>query len=204
MTRHRLPLLAISLAIAAALAAPGCARKAARPAVSDTLNRHLDGDPPTLDPIVTNEELAIRVEELIFRPLIGLDSSWKFVPSLATSWAASSDGLVYDIRLDPKARWDDGTPVTSEDVAYTIERIRDPKVPALNWKWGFLDVRSVETPDPSTVIIRFEKPYAERLLALTMPVVSPRPTAGERVSTGSPSAAAPTASSRGPPPRRSS
>lgn len=114
----------------------------------------------------------MRVEELVFRPLIGLDKSWKFVPSLATSWAASSDGLVYDLRLDPKARWEDGTPVTSEDVAFTIERIRDPKIAAPNWKWGFEDVHAVETPDPSTVIVRFEKPYAERLLAFTMPVVS--------------------------------
>ncbi len=172
MTRSRQFVAAIAVALALVISAPGCARKAARPVVSDTLNRHLDGDLPTLDPIVTNEELAMRVEELMFRPLIGLDHSWKFVPSLATSWAASSDGLVYDIRLDPKARWEDGTPVTSEDVAYTIERIRDPKVAAVNWKWGFDDVRSVETPDPATVIIRFEKPYEERLLALTVPIVS--------------------------------
>ena len=162
----------VLLLAAFALAVASCARRPSPPASSETLTRHLDGDPTTLDPITTNEDFGLRVEDLIFRPLVGIDKDRRFVPALATSWAASSDGLVYDFRLDPKARWEDGTPVTSEDVAYTIERIRDPKVPAVNWRWGFEDVRSVETPDPGTVIVRFQKPYAERLFAFTMPVIS--------------------------------
>ena len=163
----------VLLFTAAAALGSACARKpAVAPSRTDTLTRHLDGDPTTLDPITTNEDFGLRVEDLIFRPLVGIDKDRRFVPALATSWAASSDGLVYDFRLDPKARWEDGTPVTSEDVAYTIERIRDPKVPAVNWRWGFEDVRSVETPDRATVIVRFQKPYAERLFAFTMPIVS--------------------------------
>ena len=142
------------------------------PATAQTLHRHLSGDPPTLDPTTTNEEFATRVEDLIFRPLIGTDKERRFVPSLATSWAVSSDGLVYDIRLDSKARWEDGSPVTSADVAYTIDRVRDPKVLAVNWRSGFEDLVSVETPDTATVIVRFRRPFAERLMYFTLPVVS--------------------------------
>jgi peptide/nickel transport system substrate-binding protein len=163
---------AIGLLVAALGAA--CARKpAAVPSgVNDTLTRQLDGDPHTLDPLVTTEEFGLRVEEMLFHSLIGLDRTRRFVPDLASSWAVSSDGLAYDFRIDPKARWEDGTPVTSEDVAYTIERVRDPSVASLTWRSGFDDLRSVETPDPQTVIVRFEKPYAERLLAFTVPIVS--------------------------------
>ncbi len=150
-----------------------CARSHPKNAPArDTLYRHLGGDPTTLDPIVTAEELGLRVEDLIFRPLIGIDRERRFVSSLAVSWAVSSDGLAYDIRLDPKARWEDGSPVTSNDVAYTIGRVRDPKVPAVNWRWGFEDVVSIETPDALTAIVRFRRPYALRLLAFTLPVVS--------------------------------
>lgn len=170
MKRSLVILVACILAVS--VGGSACRRSPARPAVSDTLTRHLDGDPATLDPIVTSEELGIRIEDLIFRPLIGIDKDRRPVASLATSWAVSSDGLVYDFRLDPKARWEDGSPVTSEDVAYTIDRVRDPKIASVNWKWGFEDVRSVETPDPATVIVRFEKPHAERLLAFTVPVIS--------------------------------
>ncbi len=169
--RSRLVLAAVLLAV---LELEACARRPSPTASAplDVLTRHLDGDPPSLEPLTTTDELAIRVEEMIFRPLIGLDKARRFVPSLAVSWAASSDGLVYDVRLDPKAAWEDGTPVTSEDVAYTIERVRDPRVPALNWRGGFDDLQSVETPDASTVIVRFSKPDSQRLLAFTMPIVS--------------------------------
>ncbi len=162
----------LALVLAVLCAASACARKAPKPAARDTLYRHLGGDPVTLDPTTTNEELAVRVEDLIFRPLIGLDKERHFVPALALSWAASSDGLVYDFRLDPKARWEDGSPVTSNDVVATIERVRNPKVPAENWRRFFEDVVSVETPDALTAIVRFRQPYAERLLAFTMPIVS--------------------------------
>jgi peptide/nickel transport system substrate-binding protein len=165
--------LCLALSALTACLALSCARPEPKKAPArDTLSRHLSGDPKTLDPIVTTEELGMRVEELIFRPLIGLDNQRRFVPSLALSWAVSSDGLVYDLRLDPKAKWEDGSPVTSKDVVYTIERVRDPKVPSATWRWGFEDVISIETPDELTAIVRYRGPYAGRLYAFTLPVIS--------------------------------
>ncbi len=149
-----------------------CARREAAPTFSDTLYRHLDGDPPTLDPTVTGEELGMRVEQLMFWPLVGLNRELAFVPALAASWTVSPDGLSFDFRLDPRARWEDGTPVTSEDIAFTIDRVRDPKVPAVNWKAGLADVTAVETPEPGRVVVRFRRPYAQRMLAFNLPIVS--------------------------------
>lgn len=157
----------------AACLALSCARSEAPKArLAPILFRHLSGDPATLDPTTTNEEFGLRVEDLIFRPFVGMDRERRFIPSLAASWAASSDGLVYDFRLDPRARWEDGSPVTSADVAFTIDRVRDPKVASVNWRSGFEDVVSVETPDAMTVIVRFRRPFAERLMYFTLPVVS--------------------------------
>ena len=155
------PSRVLAAALARAWRCPARASEAPKAAPRRTRShRHLGGDPATLDPIDDHEELGLRVEDLIFRPLVGMDKERRFVPALAASWAASSDGLVYDFRLDPKAQWEDGSPVTSDDVAFTIDRVRDPKVPAVNWKPGFEDVASVETPDTGTVIVRFRKPYA--------------------------------------------
>jgi peptide/nickel transport system substrate-binding protein len=165
--------LGLALSTLAACLALSCARPESRGAsAGTTLHRHLTGDPPTLDPITTAEEFGLRVEDLIFRPLIGLDRQRQPVPSLAISWAASSDGLVYDLRLDPKAKWEDGSPVTSADVAFTIDRVRDPKIPSVNWRPGFEDAVAVETPDASTVIVRFRRVHSERLLFFTIPIVS--------------------------------
>lgn len=160
------------LAALAALWPASCARREVPAAPPVTIYRHLEGEPPTLDPTVTNEEIGLRVEQMLFWPLVGIDRELRHVPALAASWNVSADGLTFDFRLDPKARWEDGTPVTSEDVAFTIDRVRDPKVPAVNWKWGFEDVAAVETPEPSRVVVRFRRPYAQRLFAFSMPIVS--------------------------------
>ena len=41
------------------------------------------------------------------------------VPGLADSWETSDDGLTWTFHLNKDAKWHDGKPVTSEDVAYT-------------------------------------------------------------------------------------
>lgn len=164
----RFPLVLLGLCLAFA-----CARReppAAPP--KDTLYRHLGGDPATLDPTITTEDFGLQVEEMIFRPLVGIDAERKPVPALAASWTVSTDALAYEFRLDPGALWEDGSRVTSDDVVFTVERVRDPKVQALTWRSGFDDLAAVEKPDGATVRFRFEKPYAERLLAFTLPIVS--------------------------------
>jgi len=164
--------LASAAALLAVCALAGCAPRAPRRAPKDVLYRHLEGDPATLDPITTTEENGIFVEEMMFRPLLGLDVERRPMPALAVSWAVSPDGLAYEFRLDPGAQWEDGSPVTSEDVLFTLERIRDPKVPAFNYRDSFSDVVAIETPGPSTVRVRFRASYAERLVAFNLPIVS--------------------------------
>ena len=166
MKRSVLTVLGVCLVLA-------CARRES-PATpkKETLYRHLGGDPATLDPVTTTEDFGLQVEEMIFRPLVGLDSERRPVPALATSWTISPDGLIYEFRLDPGALWEDGSRVTSDDVSFTIARARDPKVPAFTWRSGFDGLAAIETPDPATVRFRFEKPYAERLFAFSLPIVS--------------------------------
>src|SRR5712692_7607487 len=103
--------LCLALAALGACLALFCERSQSKHSPdSDTLNRHLSGDPATLDPTTTSEELGLRVEDLIFRPLIGIDAKRHSVPGLAVSWSVSSDGLAYELRLDPSAKWEDGSP----------------------------------------------------------------------------------------------
>lgn len=166
MKRLSCCVLALGVLIVAACSRPK------PPAPPAAVSRHLMGDPATLDPTTIFEEEDLRVASMIFRPLVGTDKDLRIVPALARSWTISEDGLVYEFHLDPDARWDGGAPVTSDDVRFTIERIRDPKVNAINWESGFADLAGIETPDASTVRVRFRKPYSERLLAFAMPVVS--------------------------------
>ncbi len=154
------------------LAAVSCARREPPAPPAAPLSLHLLGEPATLDPTMITDEEELRVVWMMFRPLVGLDRQLAIVPALAKSWTVSPDGLTYEFRLDPTATWDDGTRVTSDDVRFTIERIRDPKVHAASWSDSFEEVAAIETPDAETVRVRFSRPYAERLLAFNLPIVS--------------------------------
>lgn len=57
----------------------------------------------------------------LFDTLIGQNNDGAPAPALASSWKVSEDGLVYDFMLDKKAKWHDGTALTANDVAFTID-----------------------------------------------------------------------------------
>lgn len=56
----------------------------------------------------------------VFDTLVAQDAQGNLVPALAKSWSRSADGLSWEIELDEKAHWHDGTPVTAGDVAFTV------------------------------------------------------------------------------------
>jgi len=54
----------------------------------------------------------------------------KILPELATHWAYSRDGRTMYFKLNPDARWSDGTPVTPDDYIYTLEFMRSKYIQA--------------------------------------------------------------------------
>lgn len=87
----------------------------------------LIGSMGRLNPMLDWSNSADRdVNRLIFSGLVKFDSRGLPRPDLADSWGVSADGRVYNFSLRPNAIWHDGTPVTSDDVLYTIEVIKSP------------------------------------------------------------------------------
>jgi len=73
------------------------------------------------------------------------------IPGLAKSWTSSPDKLTWTYKLRPNLKWSDGTPLTSEDVVYTINRARR--------RSGSTTRRRSRTsrrpqPDPQTVVLK--------------------------------------------------
>ncbi|WP_236795541.1 peptide ABC transporter substrate-binding protein [Amycolatopsis sp. GM8] len=61
-------------------------------------------------------------------------------------------------RINPKAVWSDGTPISSADFAYTALQVRDGK--DIFEKSGYSDIANVATPDPKTAVVTMQTPYA--------------------------------------------
>jgi peptide/nickel transport system substrate-binding protein len=72
------------------------------------------------------------------------------VPSIATKWEQSADGLSWTFTLDPAAKFSDGSPVTSDDVVFSLTRVENVK-----GNPSFLaDGLTVTAKDPHTVVVK--------------------------------------------------
>jgi len=78
------------------------------------------GEPSSFNPLLSNPDWPVNNSNFIYETLLLYNSiSGKMEPLLAESYAAHDDSV--EITLNPKARWNDGQPVTAWDVAYTFE-----------------------------------------------------------------------------------
>jgi peptide/nickel transport system substrate-binding protein len=136
------------------------------PREGGTLNRRLDLDVVTLNPLPSNTRHERYVTQLIFTPMINLDRDLQPAPGLATSWKISDDGLLYTFELNPKATFSDGTPVTARDVLFTIDKIIDPASEAVQLAGSFvnLDRGKTRAVGDHTVEIAFRQPNASQLI----------------------------------------
>lgn len=93
------------------------------------------------------------------------DENFVAQPYLAESWSISDDNLSVTLNLRTDAVFHDGTPITSEDVAFSIITIRD------NHPFNAMlaPVESVDTPDEHTAIIRMSTPHAAIMAAMGPP-----------------------------------
>jgi oligopeptide transport system substrate-binding protein len=140
-------------------------------------------DIATFDPGLSTDAPSIQAIDLVFTGLVQLNDNLQVVPQLASSWSESSDGLTWTFHLRPNLKFSDGTPLTSADVAYSINRALTPaekstvgpaylsliKDSALlnTGKISTIIGDSVLTPDPNTVVIKTSKKASYFLDALT-------------------------------------
>ncbi|HEX7620394.1 MAG TPA: peptide ABC transporter substrate-binding protein [Anaerolineales bacterium] len=95
------------------------------PASGGIYTEALVGSFGRLNPLLDLKNPADRdVDRLLFSSLIKFDSGGIPQPDLAESWGVSADGTIYNFTLRNKAVWQDGTPVTSDDVLFTISLLR--------------------------------------------------------------------------------
>lgn len=145
----------------------------------------LDTDFGTLDPALVQNATDAYALETMFTGMVQLDSKGNVIDQLAASHQISSDGLTYTFTLRQGLKFSDGTPLTSQDVAYSINRVLLPATKSqvayylsllkdydkvVSGKQATAIGDSILAPDPNTVKIIISKPAAYFLQALTYPV----------------------------------
>lgn len=136
---------------------------ACRPPVSrdpNTLVWHLQAEPDLINPILSTDAYASRIEGFVFDTLIDRDpKTLKFRAKIAESWSWSSDRLSLIFTLKKTVTFHDGVPLTADDVVFSFERIQDPKVNSPHLRSYYDRVLKVEAIDTYTVRFVFKEPY---------------------------------------------
>ncbi|MES2225881.1 MAG: peptide ABC transporter substrate-binding protein [Patescibacteria group bacterium] len=139
------------------------------PAYGGTLREGVVGAPRFVNPLLAISDTDRDLVALTYAGLMGHDGAGALVPVLAQSYTVSEDGTTYTFALRPNATFSDGTPVTADDVVYTVEKAQDPslKSPLLaNWA----NIRA-ETVDARTVRFILPKAYAPFLEDTTLGIL---------------------------------
>jgi peptide/nickel transport system substrate-binding protein len=138
------------------------------------LHRRLEGEPQTLNPLISTSDPENVVIALLQRNLLDYDEKLNLVPGLAESVEVDESRLVYTVKLRAGVRWEDGTPVTADDVKATLEALVDPKTPALYRRSFFADLEKVDLVDDRTARVTFRKAYAAQRAAFNLPLLPAR------------------------------
>ena len=150
------------LALCVAVFLSGCGNKKPSP---QTVTMVIESSPTSLDPRIGVDAQSEHIGPLIFDSLVHKNAHFNLEPWLATSWE-TPDLLTYRFHLRTDVLFQNGQPLTSADVKYTIDSMRDGTV--ITAKAGALaKIDHVDAPDPATVVIHLKQPDAALLWNLS-------------------------------------
>src|SRR3989344_5078459 len=130
------------------------------------------GSPQFINPLLAISDADRDLSALVYAGLMGLSGSGSLIPVLAESYALSHDGKVYTFTMRNDAIFTDGTPVTANDVVFTVQKAQDSSLKSPEYtNWSGVSVAAI---DAHTVRFTLQKPYAPFLGLTTLGILPSR------------------------------
>ena len=139
------------------------------PAYDGTLKEGIVGTPGPINPILASSVPDRTLTGLIYSGLMRATPEGKLKNELSERHLVSENGKEYVFRIRENASFHDGTPVTAEDVIFTVEKIKDPAVRStLSADWAGINVESI---DSRTVKFTLSEPRSGFLELVTIGIL---------------------------------
>lgn len=128
-----------------------------KPKQGGTMKYGLSTDPSNFEPHVSSGAAASSVKLMVYSTLLTYDSNNKIIGDLAEQfgWA---DKNTYQLKIRQGVTFHDGSPLTVDDVIYSLKRIQNPETTATNGPY-FAKVTKIAAGDGNTVNLTFSEPF---------------------------------------------
>lgn len=137
------------------------------PARGGTLSEGIIGTPKFINPILASTDTDKALVSLVYSGILK-EQDGSYVPDLAVDYSVSSDQRTYTVHLPQKAKWSDGKPLTSSDIAFTFELLANSSINSNSKYWEPI---TVETPNDTTALISLPEARSDFLSALTVGIL---------------------------------
>jgi peptide/nickel transport system substrate-binding protein len=153
--------------VSAQTASHATALRTAKPRVGGTLTVGILADVTGLDPAKTPNQPSQWVDQLVYSYLVTTDSNLNIVPDVATSWKhPSATRWIFNLRKD--VHFTNGRLLTSADVKYSLERLRNPATGSENMAF-YSGITAIKTTGRFKLEIDLKGPDATFLTHLASP-----------------------------------
>jgi len=134
-----------------------------------TLKEGIMGTPRFVNPLLAISDADRDVTSLVYSGLMRPDNKGGLMPDLAEKYEISEDGLVYTFTLRPNLVWQDGEPLTSDDILFTIQQAKDPNLKSpRRASWEGVEINKI---NDRTVEFVLRKPYSPFLENTTIGIL---------------------------------
>ena len=149
-------------------AADSLQMETAQPVPGGSIIRRLESECKTLNWVLYSTAYENFVLRYLYDPVYDYNVAGDMIPVLASSLPeVSDDHLRVTVRLRDDIHWQDGTPITAHDLKFSLDKIREPGIPALNKEAFFEKLDRLEVVDDHTVVFVWKEPFAPCLFAIS-------------------------------------
>lgn len=128
------------------------------------------GEPSNLIPYLASDSASSEVATLLFTSPLEYDKDLNIVKCAAEEWEVLEGGAVMRFKLKEGLVWQDGHPLTADDVTFTYTLMTDPKTPTA-YAADFLNVKEYRQTGPLSFEVRYDVPYARAAITWMHPIL---------------------------------
>lgn len=121
------------------------------------------GEPSNLIPYMASDSASGEITGLLYVAPLKYDKDLNVVPWAAASYEVLEGGRLLRFVLRDDIRWEDGVPLTADDVEFTYKLMIDPKTPTA-YSGDFLAIESFKKTGRLSFEVRYAKPFARSLM----------------------------------------